>query len=237
MGKFFFRVVSRLDRRSCGIDARQKKIVVARVKWRNHIQDLMHPPWSFLARGQSMRGARSVDSMHCWFIALWISCIYDHFCQQQCFFLIVVVLLLLGEPVHSMKRAVSNIDDDFFWYSQLFLCCILLYLFYICRVYTYAAATRKSHTGSVTTPPLLLLLLLLLLTALVQKDVILFENIWTFEHIFIADNHVFHDVCTCIHFTLYLPVTLIIIMYIHVYCTGTGTGTGTFKFKFKKKKL
>jgi len=96
-------------------------------------------------------------------------------CQQQCFFLIV--FLLLGEPVHSMKCAVSKIDDAFLVrYSQ---CCFF---------FTSAAATHKSHTGSVTTTTTNTLC------------------IWTFEHIFIAgDNHVFHDVC--IHFTLYLPVT------------------------------
>ena len=74
----------RLDWRSCGSDTRKnRRLLLQRVKWRNHIQDLMHPPWSFLARGQSMRGARSVDSMHCWFIALWISCIYDHFVNNN----------------------------------------------------------------------------------------------------------------------------------------------------------
>ena len=105
------------------------------MKWRNHIQDLMHPPWSFLARGQSMRGARSVDSMHCWFIALWISCIYDHFVNNNVsFWLFFYYLVNRSTRWSALCQRLSML----FWYSQ---CCFFLHL----------QQPHKSHTGSVTT--------------------------------------------------------------------------------------
>ena len=152
-------------RRSCGIDTRKKKIVVTRVKWRNHIQDLMHPPWSFLARGQPMRGARSVDSMHCWFTALWISCIYDHF-STTVFLFYYCFSSTCGNLVNLVKRADSKIDNVVFILK-------LVSLFYF---FLHLSCTQLPHINLTLDQ-----LQQHYYSALVQKDVILFDHLKLFH--------------------------------------------------------
>lgn len=156
-----FRVVSRLDWRSCGSGTRKKKkIVVATSEMKKSYSGFNASALVVLGK-RPVNAWSSFSGLHA--LLIYSSLNFMHLrslCQQQCFFLIV--FLLLGEPVHSMKCAVSKIDDAFFGTHNVVF---FLHL---------AAATHKSHTGSVTTTTTNTLC------------------IWTFEHIFIAGvNHVF----------------------------------------------
>ena len=133
-----FRVVSRLDWRSCGSGTRKKKkIVVATSEMKKSYSGFNASALVVLGK-RPVNAWSSFSGLHA--LLIYSSLNFMHLrslCQQQCFFLIV--FLLLGEPVHSMKCAVSKIDDAFFGTHK---CCFF---------FTSAAATHKSHTGSVTT--------------------------------------------------------------------------------------
>lgn len=108
-----FRVVSRLDWRSCGSGTRKKKkIVVATSEMKKSYSGFNASALVVLGK-RPVNAWSSFSGLHA--LLIYSSLNFMHLrslCQQQCFFLIV--FLLLGEPVHSMKCAVSKIDDAFF---------------------------------------------------------------------------------------------------------------------------